>query len=120
MGSEYDRGKPTKYLQYLDANNLYSWAMSQPLPTGEFRWVEFRKDRSLKTIIEELVVKKDYGYLPEVDIRYPKRLHDYHSVLPFMCAKIKINGFEKLVPSLYYKRKYVIHVKALVQVLDMD
>ena len=29
MGSEYDRNKPTKYLQYLDANKLYGWAMSQ-------------------------------------------------------------------------------------------
>ena len=36
---EYDSNKPTNYLQYLDANNLYGWAMSQPLPTGEFRWI---------------------------------------------------------------------------------
>ena len=67
MGSEYDPSKPTKYLQYLDANNLYGWAMSQPLPTGEFLWVEFREDRSPKTIVEELVVKKDHGYLLEVE-----------------------------------------------------
>ena len=52
MDSEYDKNKPTKYLQYLDANNLYGWAMSQPLPTGEFRWVKFREDRSPKTIAE--------------------------------------------------------------------
>ena len=71
MGSEYDKSKPTKYLQYLDANNLYGWAMSQPLPTGEFRWVEFREDWSLKTIVEELVVRKDRGYLLEVDVAYP-------------------------------------------------
>ena len=39
MGPEYDPSRPTKYLQYLeylDANNLYGWAMSQPLPTGGF------------------------------------------------------------------------------------
>ena len=36
---EYDKDKETNYLQYLDANNLYGWAMSQPLPTGEFRWI---------------------------------------------------------------------------------
>ena len=117
MGSEYENSKPTKYLQYLDANNLYGWVMSQPLPTGEFRWVEFRKDRSPKTIVEELVVKKDYGYLLEVDIRYPKKLHDYHNDLPFMWAKMKIDGVEKLVPNLYYKLKYVIHVKPLKQAL---
>ena len=92
--------------------------MSQPLPTGRFYWVEFRKDRSLKTIVEELVVKKDYGYLLEVDVAYPKELHDYHNDLPFMCAKMKINGVEKLIPNLYYKCKYVIHIKALKQAID--
>ena len=40
MGSEYKPREPTRYLQYLDANNLYGWAMSQPLPTGGFRWVD--------------------------------------------------------------------------------
>ena len=118
MGSEYEKSKPTKYLQYLDANNLYGWAMSQPLPTGKFRCVEFREDWNPKTIVEKLVVKKDYGYLLEVDTRYPKKLHDYHNDLPFMCAKMKINGVDKLVPNLYYKRKYVIHVRALVQALE--
>ena len=68
MGSEHEPSKPTKYLQYLDANNLYGWAMSQLLPTGEFRWVEFRKDWNPKTIVKELVVKKDYEYLLEVDV----------------------------------------------------
>ena len=38
MGSEYDKNKPTEYLQYVDANNLYAWAMSQPLPTGGFHY----------------------------------------------------------------------------------
>ena len=116
MDSEYDKNKPTKYLQYLDANNLYGWAVSQPLPTGEFRWVEFRKDWNPKTIAEKLVAKKNYGYLLEVDVRYPKNLQDYHNDLPFMCTKMKIDGVEKLVPNLYYKCKYIIHVKALAQV----
>ena len=118
MGSEYDNSKPTRYLQYLDANSLYGWAMSKPLPIGEFRWDEFRKNRSLKTIVEELVAKKDYGYLLEVDVAYPRELHDYHNDLPFMCTKMKINGVEKLVPNLYYKRKHVIHIKALKQAID--
>ena len=102
MNSEYDKNKTNKYLQYLDANSLYGWAMSQPLPTGEFRWVEFRKDWNPKAIVEKLVAKKNYGYLLEVDVRYPKELHDYHNDLPFMCGKMKINGVEKLVPNLYY------------------
>ena len=84
MGSEYDPSEPTKYLQYLDANNLYGWAMSQPLPTGKFHWVELREDWSPKTVVKELVVKKDRGYLLEVDVAYPRELHDYHNDLPFM------------------------------------
>ena len=44
MGSEYDSSKPTRYLQYLDANNLYGWAMSQLLPTGGLRWVDVHPD----------------------------------------------------------------------------
>ena len=43
MGSEYDKSKPTKYLQYLDANNLYGWVMSQPLPTGYFTGLNLMK-----------------------------------------------------------------------------
>ena len=118
MGSEYDSSKPTRYLQYLDANNLYGWARSQPLPTGKFRWIELRKDWNPKTIVEELAAKKNYGYLLEVDVAYPKELHDYHNDLPFMCAKVKLNGVEKLVPNLYYKKKYIIHIKALAQAID--
>ena len=92
--------------------------MSQPLPTGKFRWIKFRKNRNPKTIVEELSAKKNYGYLLEVDVRYPKELHDHYNDLPFMCGKMRINGVEKLVPNLYYKRKYVIHVKALKQAID--
>ena len=117
LGSEYDKSKPTKYLQYLDANNFYGWAMSQPLPTREFRWIELG-DRNPKTIVEELVEKRDRGYLLEVDVAYPRELHDSHNDLPFMCDRMKINGVEKLVPNLYYKPKYVIHIKALKQAIN--
>ena len=112
MGSEYDPSKPTRYLQYLDANNLYGWAMSQPLPTGGFKWVDVHPDE-----IEELVNLGDKGYLLEVDVAYPRELHDYHNDLPFMCGRMNINGVEKLVPNLYYKKRYVIHIRALDQAL---
>ena len=93
--------------------------MSQALPTGEFRWVKFGK-RNPSTIIEELVMRKDRGYLLEVDVAYPKELHDYHNDLPFMCGKMKINGVEKFVPNLYYKKKYVIHIKAIEHGLILE
>ena len=118
MGSGYDSSKPIEYLQYLDANNLYGWAMSQSLPTGGFRWVEVRKDWSPKDTVNKLMVVKDRGYLLEVDVSYPRELHDYHNDLPFMCEKMKVGGVEKLVPNLYYKMKYVIHIKALAQAIE--
>ena len=37
---KFDPEKPSLYIQYLDANNLYGWAMSQSLPTGRFKWVD--------------------------------------------------------------------------------
>ena len=113
---EYDSNKPTNYLQYLDANNLYGWAMSQPLPTGEFKWIKCNGDP--KDLVERFAAEKDYGYLLEVDVLYPKELHDIHDDLPFMCTKMKINGVEKLTPNLYYKHKYTIHIRALKQALD--
>ena len=47
---DYDKGKESSYLMYLDANNLYGWAMCQPLPTGGFKWLKEDKwDDILKT-----------------------------------------------------------------------
>ena len=114
---EYDSNKPTNYLQYLDANNLYGWAMSQPLPTGEFKWIKCGNVNP-KSLVERFAAEKDYGCLLEVDVSYPKELHDLHNDLPFMCTKMKINGVEILIPSLYYKRKFITHIRALKQALD--
>ena len=72
----------------------------------------------MKYIVNELAKCEDHGYLLEVDVAYPRKLHDYHNDLPFMCTKMKINGVEKLVPTLYYKRKYVVNVKALKQAIN--
>ena len=91
----------SSFLQYLDVNNLYGWAMSQLLPTGGFRWVDVNPND-----IKELVKCKDKGYLLEVDVRYPNQLHDLHNGLPFMCEKMEINGVEKLVPKLSNKKNY--------------
>ena len=89
----------SSFLQYLDANNRYGWAMSQSLPTRGFRWVSIEPNQT-----DELAKCTDKGYLLEVDVKYPKELHDSHNNLPFMCGRMKINGVEKLVPNLYKKR----------------
>ena len=98
MSYEYDTSKPTEYLQYLDANNLYGWAMSQPLPAGEFNWVEIKdlkqRPQNLKKTID-LMTERDCGYLLEVDVQYPKELHDHHNDLPFVCEKIRTEDFYK-------------------------
>ena len=112
MGSEFDPDEKTNYLQCLDANNLYGWAMSQPLPAGGFCWVDIKPDK-----ISKLAKCKSKGYLLEVDVRYPKELHGSHNDQPFMCERMKISGVEKLIPNLYDKKRYVIHIRALDQAL---
>ena len=109
-GDKFNLREESSFLQYLDANNLYSWVMSQSLPTGGFRWVSIEPNE-----IDKLARRTDKGYLLEVDVKYPKELHDSHNDLPFMCEKMKINGVEKLVPNLYDKKNYVIQIRALDQ-----
>ena len=116
MGKKFDPKLNSSFLQYLDANNLYGWAMIQLLPTGKFKWVNDVSEFTSKKI-NELVKHDSKGYLLEVDVKYPKELHDLHNHLPFMCEKMKINKVEKLVPYLYDKKKYVIHIRALTQAL---
>ena len=80
---DYNPQKPSRYLQYLDANNLYGWAMSQPLPTGGFKWVNIDPGE-----VKGLSAREDQGYLMEVDVSYPRELHDDHNDLPFMCNRM--------------------------------
>ena len=113
MRDRFDPKSESSYLQYLDANNLYGWAMSQPLPTGGFKWVDVNPNE-----ISELATRTDKDYILEVDVSYPKDLHDSHNDLPFTCERMEINGVEKLVPNLRDKKNYVIHIQALNQVLQ--
>ena len=112
-GDRFDPKSENSYLQYLDANNLYGWAMLQPLPTGGFKWVDLNHNK-----ISELATRTDKGYVLEVDVSYPKQLHNSHNDLPFMCERMEINGVEKQVPNLRDKKNYVIHIQALNQVLQ--
>ncbi|XP_072047131.1 uncharacterized protein [Amphiura filiformis] len=109
MGSDYDPSKPSKYIQYLDANNLYGWAMSQPLPTGDFEWMTPKQLDSWDEI----------PCILEVDLEYPKKLHDLHNDYPLAPERVTVNRVEKLIPNLGDKEKYVIHHTALKQCLDL-
>ena len=112
----YNNNEESSYIQYLDANNLYGWAMSKKLPVNGFRWLDSDKTNEIN---EEFI--KNYnenGYIFEVDVRYPKRLHDLHSNLPFLPERIEINKCKKLICNLSNKKKYVIHVNSLKQALN--
>ena len=86
----YDKNKESSYIQYLDANNLFGWAMSQKLPVKNFKWVEDvpRKNEEFINNYNEISSKE---YILEVDVKYPKKLHDLHSDLPFLPKRMKID-----------------------------
>ena len=112
----YDENKESSYIQYLDANNLYGWAMSQKLPVNNFNWVK-NKSKIDKNFIKSYDEDSDKGYIFEVDVEYPRRLHDLHSDLPFLPERMKIDKCKKLVCNLHDKKKYVVHIKSLKQAL---
>ena len=128
---DHDPEKTTSYIMYLDANNLYGWAMSECLPSGNFQWVD---DDALKNLdIQQVAADADRGYILEVDLEYPEDIHDLHSDYPVAperkaVAKEELSPYsqalydelqvkgkptEKLIPTLYNKKKYVIHYNNL-------
>lgn len=134
---DYDPEKPTSFIIYKDANNLYGHAMSQPLPIGDFKWMPEREIASFD--VTTVTDDADTGYILEVDLEYPPELHDLHSDYPLAPEKIEISPemlapyqlnlkdeleytpakVAKLVPNLWNKRKYVIHYRNLKQYLSL-
>ena len=129
----YDKESPSKFISYFDANNLYGWAMIQSLPYGGFKWINPNK-------FDLDSVEKDSkkGYILEVDLEYPKELHDLHNEYPF-CPEhkrvtydilsdyckgivkehnIKPSKYSKFIATLGNKKKYVIHERNLKQAID--
>ena len=113
MKDLYNPDEESIYLQYLDANNLYGWAMVQNLPTRGFLWKDIEDFTSEK--IDKLVKKDKRGYLLEVDVEYPKELHENHNELPFLAERMKIGREEKLVPNLKEKKEYVVQITTLIK-----
>ena len=115
----YDKDITSSYLAYLDANNLYGWAMSQKLPVNGFKWVEkSRLSRFNQRFIKNYNKNSDIGYFLEVDIDYPKELLNLHKDLPLLPERKKVNKCEKLICSIEDKQKYVVHIRALKQALN--
>ena len=107
----YDKNKESSYIQYLDANKFYGWAMSQNLPVKNTAKID---EKFIKNYDED----SDKGYTFEVDVKYPRRLHDLHSDLPFLPKRMKIGKCKKVVCNLRNKKKYVVHIRSLKQALN--
>ena len=117
MRKGFNKSIPSKYLMYLDANNLYGCAMSEKLPTHGFKWLT---GGEMEKIYENRHNLNKIPCILEVDLKCPKELHDKHNDYPLCPEKVKCkNGVEKLIPNLRNKTKYVLHYKNLIQCLDM-
>ncbi|GFX51159.1 uncharacterized protein TNCV_2735101 [Trichonephila clavipes] len=112
--NDYNESKESNYLMYLDANNLYGWAMSQCLPYGGFRWGD--NDVDVTKIPDDAVV----GCIIECDLEYPEYLHDLHSDLPLAPENRIPDGSKhaKLLTTLHHKEHYVVHYIVLKQYLQ--
>ena len=108
MEEKFDSSQPSKFIAYLDANNLYGWAMMKPLPVGDFKWMSPL----------ELENWMDFPCILEVDLEYPRGLHDAHNDYPLAPERLKIN-VEKLIPNLSDKTKYVLHCQNLKLYLEL-
>ena len=135
----WNPNEESKYLMYLDANNLYGWAMSQYLPTGNFKWLNKQQIKNInwKTVPRSGLLStkaaNKTGYLLEVDLEYPHELHDLHNDYPCGAEQIKVTQdmlsdycqriaekfgiksgqVSKLIPTLANKTKYVLHYRNL-------
>ena len=99
MGTEFDSAEESKFISYLDANNLYGWAMWKQLPTSGCEWMTDN----------EIDDWKHLSCFLEVDLEYPEDLHDLHNDQPLAPERIKIGNAEKLIQNLNNKTNYVVH-----------
>ena len=111
-----DEDEESSYIKDLDANNLYGSAMSQNLSVNGFKWIT-NVSKTDEDFIKNYNEDGDIGYFLEIDIEYPRNLHDSHSDLPFLPERMKIDKCNKLVCNLYDKNDYVLHIRALKQAL---
>ena len=134
---KYDEKAPSKYIMYLDANNLYGWAMSQYLPTGGFKWLSPKQIEKIN--LGKYTDDSKKGLILEVDLEYPQELHDLHNDYPLGPEKVKVTEdmlsdyckkiqkkfnissglVHKLIPTLCDKKKYVLHYRNLQSYLDL-
>eukprot|EP00438_Fugacium_kawagutii_P027037 Skav201248 [mRNA] locus=scaffold3106:102205:103722:- [translate_table: standard] len=112
MNEQYDASKPSSYVNYLDANNLYGLAMCKKLPYKNFQW---HYSKLSENKILDYTDDDDVGYILEVDLEYPKEIHDLHKDYPMApeIMSIRDEKTNKLVLNVMDKKRYVLHISAL-------
>ena len=116
---DYNKKEASKYLMYVDANNLYGWAMAQKLPIHNFKWMT---DKEINNLFKVQVVQfwERTPCILEVDLEYPEELHDLHNDYPLCPERVECDkGVKKLIPNLRHKNNYVVHYKTLMQYLNL-
>ena len=119
----YNPNEESSYIQYLDANNLYGWAMSQQLPTHGFKWMKDITEEKVMEILEKANHSMSNlgrkGYIFEVDLEYPSKLWESHNDYPLAPEKMIVNGVEKLICHFKPRKNYDVHYRNLRQYLEM-
>ena len=96
---DYDKNKESSYLQYLDVNNLYGWAMMQKLPVNNFQRIE-ESSQFNEDLTKNYNVESNEKYFVEVNVQYPENLHNIYHDLPFLPKRIKIEQ-PKILQLIY-------------------
>ena len=97
---------------YLDANNLYGWAMSQILPVNGFEWIEQLSEFD-ECFIKNYDENNNRGCILEEDVEYPKNSFNLYCDLPFLSERKKIKKCQKVVCNIHNKENYLVHITAL-------
>ncbi|GBB95615.1 hypothetical protein RclHR1_25780001 [Rhizophagus clarus] len=138
MGQAFNPSKPTSWISYVDANNLYGWAMSQFLPIGNYQWEAsweylLKNPAMQKKYLEKILKTKANAlrrYFLNIKSHFPLKTHDYLRDLPPAVKNVAVgkdwfspyneelvnnldggcfSKTEKLVPHLGLRKDYVIH-----------
>ena len=111
---DFDPSLPSTYIVGYDVVNLYGYAILNKLPCSNFRFVEEPEQFDFQAVD----VEGDTGYLLEVDLTYPCKLHNLHSDFPLAPEHMKVTpqmlsdyntnpnfrGQTSLIPNLFDKK----------------
>ena len=114
----HNKNIESSYIDYLDANNLYGWEMSQELPVNDFKWIKKEELSKFNKDYQNYDENGNIGYFLEVDTDYLNKLFNLDKDLPFLPESKKVNKVEKLICDIEDKKKYVIHIRALKQEIN--